>query len=141
MRVGAAREGAPPPGQDRKGSHNPPSLFELPIIPCAEKMRPAENRIFKIRRDDATDREAAPWGQHPTTVYASDIRALVTAAVDAIKMVEVLTGGVSDRAIRVGGLAEEALTLLRQLEAQKRAGAQLTAATPPGEAGESDVAR
>jgi len=32
-----------------------------------------------------------------------------------------LTGGVSDRAAKVGGVAEEALVVLRQLEAQKRA--------------------
>jgi hypothetical protein len=55
----------------------------------------------------------------PTLLSASDIRALVSAAIDAIKMTEVLTGGVSDRAANDAGLAEEAVALLRRLEAQK----------------------
>jgi hypothetical protein len=60
----------------------------------------------------------------------SDIRALVSAAIDAIKMIEVLTGGVSDRAANDAGLAEEAVALLRQLEAQKRASAPCAALSP-----------
>jgi hypothetical protein len=53
---------------------------------------------------------------------ASDIKALVSTAIDALKMVEVLTGGVSDREERSSGIAEEALLLLRQIEDQKREG-------------------
>jgi hypothetical protein len=77
---------------------------------------------------------------HAEMLSVSDIRALVTAAIDAIKMVEVLTGGVSDRAASAGGVAEEALVLLRQLEAQKRGGALLVA-PPPDEARERHSAR
>jgi hypothetical protein len=60
----------------------------------------------------------------PALLSVSDIRALVSAAIDAIKMTEVLAGGVSDRAANDAGLAEEAAALLRQLEAQKRTHAQ-----------------
>jgi hypothetical protein len=67
----------------------------------------------------------------PATLSASDIRTLASAAIDAIKMVEVLTGGVSDRAANDAGLAEEAVALLRQLETQKREGARGAALTPP----------
>jgi hypothetical protein len=53
---------------------------------------------------------------------AAEKKALITAAIDAIKMVEVLTGGVSDRQERVAGMADEAKRALQQLEEQKRRG-------------------
>jgi hypothetical protein len=53
---------------------------------------------------------------------ASELRILVTTAIDAIKMVEVLTGGASDRTEeRASGLQEQARQLLAELEARKRA--------------------
>lgn len=55
-----------------------------------------------------------------TVATASDIKALVSSAIDAIRLCEVLTGGVSDREEHRGGIAEEALTLLREIEEQKR---------------------
>ena len=48
---------------------------------------------------------------------------IVTTALDAIKLAEVLTGGVSDRTENARGIAGEALELLEKLEHQKRAGA------------------
>src|SRR5262249_49509213 len=57
-----------------------------------------------------------------STSSPQDLKALVSTAIDAIKMVEVLTGGVSDRAERNDVLAHEALVLLKELEAQKRNG-------------------
>jgi len=57
---------------------------------------------------------------------ASDIRNLITTAIDAIKMVEVLTGGASDRTEqRSSELPERARELLAELEAKKRADAPL----------------
>jgi hypothetical protein len=52
---------------------------------------------------------------------AADIKALTTTAIDAIKMVEVLTGGVSERTASATGIADEARQLLRQLERRGRA--------------------
>jgi hypothetical protein len=51
---------------------------------------------------------------------AAEIRTLTTTAIDAIKMIEVLTGGVSDRIESGGGIATEARELLQKLEGQKR---------------------
>jgi hypothetical protein len=51
---------------------------------------------------------------------AQDKKALISAAIDALKMVQVLTGGVSERQERVGGMAQEARDLLRALEARAR---------------------
>ena len=51
---------------------------------------------------------------------AADKKALITAAIDCIKMVEVLTGGVTERKEQVAGLAEEARVALRRLEARRR---------------------
>lgn len=52
---------------------------------------------------------------------ASDKATLMRAAIDAMKMVEVLTGGVSDRQERTAGLATEARDLLAQLERKAKA--------------------
>lgn len=53
---------------------------------------------------------------------AHDKKALISAAIEAIKMVQVLTGGVADRQERVAGFAEEAREALRQLEQARRDG-------------------
>jgi hypothetical protein len=53
---------------------------------------------------------------------AAEVRTLTTAAIDAIKMIEVLTGGVSDRTETAPGIAAEAKQLRQKLERQKRAG-------------------
>jgi hypothetical protein len=69
----------------------------------------------------------------PSSLNAADIRSLASTAIEAIKSVEVLTGGVSDRTERAGGMATEARELLRQLEAQKRA--RVIDITPPSDTG------
>jgi hypothetical protein len=51
---------------------------------------------------------------------AHDLKALVSAAIDAIKTVELLSGGATERAEQRQGMAEEALALLRQLEQRRR---------------------
>jgi hypothetical protein len=56
----------------------------------------------------------------------ADIKALTTTAIDAIKMVEVLTGGVSERTATATGIADEARQLLRQLEQRRRGGGALS---------------
>ena len=65
---------------------------------------------------------------------AHDLRALVSAAIDAIKTVELLCGGATERAEQRQGMAEEALALLRQLEQRRRGGEVLV--LPPIAAGE-----
>jgi hypothetical protein len=55
-----------------------------------------------------------------SSATVADIKALTTTAIDAIKMVEVLTGGVSDRTESARGIATEAKELLQKLEQQKR---------------------
>jgi hypothetical protein len=59
---------------------------------------------------------------------------LVSAAIDAIKAVELLSGGATERAEQRQGMAEEALALLRQLEQRRRGGEVLV--LPPIAAGE-----
>jgi hypothetical protein len=51
---------------------------------------------------------------------AAEVRTLTTTAIDAIKMIEVLTGGVSDRTESARSIAAEAKELLQNLERQKR---------------------
>jgi transposase-like protein len=63
---------------------------------------------------------AAETAKDVTIATAGDIKALVSTAIDAIKMVEVLTGGVSNREDRRTGIAEEAMVLLREIEEDKR---------------------
>jgi hypothetical protein len=58
----------------------------------------------------------------PSSGTAAEVRTLTTTAIDAIKMIEVLTGGVSDRTETARGIAIEAKELLQKLEQQKRAG-------------------
>jgi hypothetical protein len=55
-----------------------------------------------------------------TAATVSDLCGLVSTAIDALKMVEVLTGGVTDRQDRSAGIAEEAMVLLRAIEEDKR---------------------
>lgn len=69
----------------------------------------------------------------PGDINAADIRALTSTAIEAIKTIEVLTGGVSDRTERAGGMATEARELLRRLEEQKRA--RIIDVTPKPDAG------
>jgi hypothetical protein len=59
----------------------------------------------------------------PSSGTAAEVRTLTTTAIDAIRMIEVLTGGVSDRTETARGIAAEAKDLLQKLERQKRAGA------------------
>jgi hypothetical protein len=61
-----------------------------------------------------------------SSATAADIKALTTCAIDAIKMVEVLTGGVSERTATTTGIADEARQLLRQLEQRRRGGGALS---------------
>jgi hypothetical protein len=57
---------------------------------------------------------------------ASEVKALVSAAIDALKMIEVLTGGVTERRDdNGGGLGAEAMAILEQLAADKRAGIEM----------------
>jgi hypothetical protein len=72
-------------------------------------------KVAQQCRDDALKIQVSPKG-----ATAQDRKALVSTAVDAIKAVEVLTGGVSDRQERVGGMAQEARDLLKALEARAR---------------------
>jgi hypothetical protein len=65
--------------------------------------------------------DVAIHGELEKATTATDIRALVTAAIDAIKLTEVLTGGVSDRTESARGIAAEAKELLQKLERQKSA--------------------
>ena len=66
--------------------------------------------------------DAALQVRLPSAATASDVRTLVTTAIDAIKMIEVLTGGASDRTEeRSTGMPERARELLAELEAKKRA--------------------
>jgi hypothetical protein len=55
----------------------------------------------------------------PSSGTAAEIRTLTATAIDAIKMIEVLTGGVSDRTETARGIATEAKQLLQKLERQK----------------------
>jgi hypothetical protein len=64
--------------------------------------------------------------ERPSSPSASRRRSTafhLAAATDAIKIVEVLTGGISDRCDdNVGGLGAEAMAILEQLAAEKRGG-------------------
>jgi hypothetical protein len=80
------------------------------------------NRIAALNAVAQRCLEVAAHSNIESATSAADIRALVTAAVDAIKLVEVLTGGVSDRTESARGIAAEARELLQKLERQKRVG-------------------
>jgi hypothetical protein len=67
-----------------------------------------------------------------TPATASDIKALVTSAIDCLKLCEVLTGGVSNREDRGDGIAAEALLILQQIEQEKRGRAKPVAAATGG---------
>jgi hypothetical protein len=56
---------------------------------------------------------------------ASDKKALISAAGDAMKAGEVLTGGVLDRQERAAGMAQEAREALRQHKKKRRSAAFL----------------
>lgn len=51
---------------------------------------------------------------------ATDKRALLSAAIDCIKMIELLTGGVTDRQERAAAFPEEAKRILNELAARQR---------------------
>lgn len=51
---------------------------------------------------------------------AQDKKALLSAAIEAVKMIEVLTGGVSDRQEKVAAMSSKATDALRELEARAR---------------------
>jgi hypothetical protein len=73
-----------------------------------------------------------------SSATVADIKALTTTAIDAIKLAEVLTGGVSERTATATGIAEEARQLLRQLE-QRRRGDEALSSTRPTQCGEAQV--
>src|SRR6516165_2233650 len=73
-----------------------------------------------------------------SSATVADIKALTTTAIDAIKMVEVLTGGISERTASATGIAEEARQLLRQLD-QRRRGGEALSPTRPNQRGEAQV--
>jgi hypothetical protein len=57
---------------------------------------------------------------------ASDLRILATIAIDAIKMVEVLTGGIKERREDYSkGIDPAAMAILEQMAADKRAGIEI----------------
>jgi hypothetical protein len=85
-------------------------------------VRQSFNRVAALNTVAQRCLEVAAYSEIENATSAADIRALVTAAVDAIKLTEVLTGGVSDRIESARGIAAEARELLQKLERQKRAG-------------------
>ena len=73
-----------------------------------------------------------------SSATAADIKALTTTAIDAIKMVEVLTGGIFERTATATGVAEEVRELLRRLEQRWRGGEALSPIRPT-QCGEAQV--
>jgi hypothetical protein len=80
------------------------------------------NRVAALNAVAQRCLEVAAHGEIENATSAADMRALVAAAVEAIKLAEVLTGGVSDRTESARGIAAEAKELLQKLEEQKRGG-------------------
>ena len=83
-------------------------------------VRQSFNRVAALNAVAQRCLEVAAHSNIENATSAADIRALVTAAVDAIKLAEVLTGGVSDRTESARSIAAEAKELLQNLERQKR---------------------
>jgi hypothetical protein len=96
------------------------------------------NRVAALNAVAQRCLEVAANSNVENATSATDIRALVAAAVDAIKLAEVLTGGVSDRTESARGIAAEAKELLQKLEGQKRAG--ITSKAPHPNEEENDRA-